>query len=154
MSVRRDEPFYFNEVEIGDSWDSPARTVTETDVVNFAALTGDYNPLHVDHEFAKTTMFGKPIAHGLLGISFSAGLTSHCPWMRTVAFVKLREWTFLKPIFFGDTIHVHTEIVAKDVRGRGKRGLITWKRQLINQSDVAVQEGIFETLVEIKTEGP
>jgi 3-hydroxybutyryl-CoA dehydratase len=152
MPARRDEPLYFNEVEIGDSWDSPARTVTETDVVNFAALTGDYNPLHVDHEFAKTTLFGKPIAHGLLGISFSAGLTSHCPWMHTVAFVKLREWSFLKPIFFGDTVFVRTEVIAKDVRGRGKRGLITWKRQLINQREVVVQEGNFETLVEIKND--
>src|SRR2546427_8101346 len=132
MTRKTDEPLYFNEVQVGDTWQSPARTVTETDVVNFAGVTGDYNPLHVDHEFARTTLFGKPIAHGLLGLSFVAGLGSHSPWMRTAAFVKVCEWCFLKPIFIGDTVHVQTEILAKEIRGRGRRGLITWKRQLVN----------------------
>jgi acyl dehydratase len=154
MANPKNEALYFNDVEVGETWDSPARTITETDVVNFAGITGDYNPLHVDHEFAKNTLFGRPIAHGLLGLSFVAGLGSFSPWMRTAAFVRIRDWAFLKPVFIGDTVHVRTEIVAKEVRGRGRRGLVTWKRQLINQVGVVVQEGITETLVEIRNTNP
>jgi 3-hydroxybutyryl-CoA dehydratase len=150
MAARHSEALYFDDVEIGEAWDSPARTVTETDIVNFAGITGDYNPLHVDHEFAKNTLFGKPIAHGLLGLSLVAGLGSFSPWMKTAAFVRIVDWKFLKPIFIGDTVHVRTEIVAKEVRGRGRRGLITWKRQLVTQQGVVVQEGTTETLVEIR----
>ena len=152
MASRSDGPLYFNDVEVGDSWESPARTVTEVDIVNFACLTGDFNPLHVDHEHAKNTLFGKPIAHGLLGLSLVAGLGSHSPWMQTAAFVRIREWSFLKPIYIGDTVHVLTEVLAKEIQGRGRRGLVSWKRQLINQTGAVVQEGITDTLVEIRQE--
>ena len=146
MPAHKDEALYFNDVEVGDTWESPARTVTETDIVSFACLTGDFNPLHVDHEFAKGTLLGKPIAHGLLGLSFVAGLGSHSPNMRTAAFVKIREWTFLKPIFIGDTLHVQTEVAELAPSGR-RRGRVVWRRRLLNQSGEAVQEGLAETLV-------
>ena len=150
MRGRSPEPLSFDEVEVGDVWESPARTVTESDVTSFAGLTGDFNPLHVDHQFAKNTPFGRPIAHGLLGLSLSAGLASRHPWMRTTAFLRIVEWRFLEPIGFGDTVHVRTEILAKEPRGRGRRGVITWKRQLVNQSGTVVQEGTTETLVEAR----
>ena len=153
MTARSIDMLYFDDVAVGDTWQSPARTVTEADVVNFAGVTGDYNPLHVDHEFARATPFGKPIAHGLLGLSLVAGLGSYSPAMRTAAFVKISEWQFLKPIFIGDTVRVATVVLAKEVRGRGRRGLITWKRQLINQSGTVVQEGTTETLVELRGDG-
>jgi acyl dehydratase len=146
------EPLYYNDVSIGQTWESPARTMTETDIVNFAGMTGDYNPLHVDHEFAQGTPFGRPIAHGLLGLSWVAGLGSYSPCMRTAAFVRLCDWRFLKPIFVGDTLHVRTEIVGMEIRGRGRRGLISWRRQLVNQDGIAVQEGIAETLVEVRAD--
>jgi acyl dehydratase len=150
MAHYKHEPLHFNDVEVGDTWQSAARTVTESDVVLFAGLTGDYNPLHVDHEFARSTPFGRPIAHGLLGMSLIAGLGSHSPCMRTLAFVKIRQWNFLKPLYIGDTVHVRTEVLAKEVQGRGRRGLITWKRQLVNQAADVIQEGTTETLVEIE----
>ena len=76
MACYVDEPRWFEDVSPGDCWRSSARTITETDVVNFAGLTGDFNPLHVDHHFARSTPFGRPIAHGLLGLSLLAGLGS------------------------------------------------------------------------------
>jgi len=146
------DALYFEQVEVGQQWISPARTVTETDVVNFACLTGDFDPLHVDHETARGTAFGKPIAHGLLGLSFLAGLSIAAPRMRTAAFVAIREWKFLKPIFFGDTVHVVCEVAEKNPSGR-RRGQIIWKRQLVNQRGEVVQEGILETLVNLAQPG-
>ncbi len=142
------EPLHFEDLNVGDHWRSLARTVTQTDVVNFAGMTGDYDPLHVDHEYASQTPFGKPIAHGLLGLSLVAGLGSHSPSVRTLAFLRLGEWEFLKPIFIGDTVHVETFVVDKRANGR-RSGHITWRRQLLNQHGDILQEGLFETLVSV-----
>lgn len=137
---------FFDDLQVGDVWESPGRTVTESDVVNFACLTGDHDPLHVDHAYAATTPFGKPIAHGLLGISLLAGLGSHFPAVRTLAFLEIREWKFRQPIFFGDTVHARNAITAMEEKGR-RGGKITWHRQLVNQNGEIVQEGILETFV-------
>lgn len=141
-----DDALTFESLNLGDRWRSPARTMTETDIVSFAGLTGDYNPLHIDHQFAATTPWGKPIAHGLLGLSWVAGLGSTAPRPKTVALVAIREWEFLKPVFVGDTLHVVTEVVGKQVKGR-RAGRVTWKRSLVNQHGVVVQQGFIETLV-------
>jgi acyl dehydratase len=122
--------------------------VTETDIVNFAGLSGDYNPIHVDHEFSKGTIFRRPIAHGILGVAISSGLGLNSPPMRTMAFLSIREWHFREPIFIGDTIHVRTVVLEKEMRARGRRGVITWQRQLVNQEGKVVQEGTALTLVE------
>jgi acyl dehydratase len=139
---------YFDEVEVGQEWVSPGRTITETDIVNFAGLSGDFNPIHVDHEFAKSTPFRRPIAHGLLGFAIGSGLIVVCPLMRTLAFLEIREWHFRGPIFAGDTIRAVSTVLAKEARGRGRRGMITWQRKLVNQEEKVVQEGVTLTLVE------
>jgi 3-hydroxybutyryl-CoA dehydratase len=141
---------FFDDVHLGQEWTSLGRTITEADIVNFAGLSGDFNPIHIDHEFAKTTAFRRPIAHGLLVFSIGSGLGLHSPPMRTMAFLEVREWHFKEPVFIGDTIHVHTSIVEKQVRSRGRRGEITWRRQLVNQDKKVVQQGTTVTLVEGK----
>ena len=88
----------FDDLTVGDEWESPRRTVTEADVVGFAGLSGDFNPLHVDHESARDGPFGQPVAHGLLGLSIASGLTSHSPLVATQAFLAILEWKFLAPI--------------------------------------------------------
>ena len=142
---------HFDQLRIGDRWQSQARTITETDVVSFATLTGDYDPLHVDHEYAKNTPFRRPIAHGLLGLSFVAGLSSQCPAMRTTAFIAVRNWEFLRPAFFGDTVHVVTEVIDLQAKGR-RHGKVTWKRELVNQRGETIQTGILETLVAVSSQ--
>src|SRR5580704_6874264 len=97
---------YFDDVQIGQAWESLGRTVTQADIVNFAGLSGDFNPIHLDHEFAKTTPFRQPIAHGLLVFSIGSGLGLFSPPMRTLAFLSIREWLLKGPIFIGDTIRV------------------------------------------------
>jgi acyl dehydratase len=143
---------YFDDVEIGQEWASQGRTVTETDVVNFAGLSGDFNPIHVDHHFASQTPFRRPIAHGLLGLALGSGLIVSTPPMRTLAFLGIRDWQFKNPIFIGDTIHAISKVIDKEARSRGRRGIITWQRRLINQEGKIVQEGITLTLVEGRTD--
>lgn len=139
---------YFDDVEIGQEWRSLGRTVTETDVVNFAGLSGDFNPIHVDRHFAETTPFRRPIAHGLLVFCVASGLGLLAPPMRTLAFLSVKEWYFRDAVFFGDTIHVMSKVLDKQPRGRGKRGEVTWQRRIFNQDDRLVMEGVTVTLVE------
>src|SRR5438046_1352931 len=130
---------YFDDVEVGQEWESLGRTVTEADIVNYAGLSGDFNPIHLDHEFARTTPFRRPIAHGLLVFAMGSGLAIYSPPMRTLAFLGVREWTFKEPIFTGDTIRVRSLVLEKAVRARGRRGVLTWKRQIRNQEGKVVQ---------------
>ncbi len=140
-------PLGFDDLAPGDEWESPARTVTEADVVAFAGLSGDFNPLHVDHESARRGAFRGPVAHGLLGLAFVSGLGSHAPRVDTLAFLAILEWKFHRPISFGDTVRVISRVVSIEPRARGRRGLVTWHRLLLNQRDEAVQDGLTQTLV-------
>lgn len=143
-----DQHLYFDDVAVGQEWVSQGRTLTEADIVNFAGLSGDYNPIHVDHEFAKTTVYRRPIAHGLLVWSVISGLGLYYPMIRTLAFLSVREWYFRAPVFMGDTIRVRNKVLEKESRSRGRRGVIAWQRQVLNQADKVVQEGVTLTLVQ------
>ena len=139
-------PLGFEELQLGDRWISASRIVTEDDIQQFADLTGDQDPLHTDPVFAAEGPFGKPIAHGLLGISFLAGLSSVSPRVLTSAFVSIRSWSFSKPVYIGDRVHAETEVL--DLKPHGRRhGEVHWHRKLVNQDGQTVQEGIFVTLV-------
>ncbi len=146
-----DSPLFFDEISIGRVWTSARRTVTETDVINFASMTGDFNPLHVDFDYAAQSHYRRPVAHGLLGMSWVAGLGSRAPDVSTLAFTAVRDWQFVRPIFFGDTVFVETACLEKTPAGR-RAGKVVWQRKLLNQSGQIVQEGIFETLVAISPE--
>lgn len=139
---------FFDDVEVGQEWESLGRTVTQTDIVNFAGLSGDFNPVHMDHEFAKTTPFRQPIAHGLLVFAMGSGLGLNSPPMRTLAFLTIKEWQFKGPAFIGDTVRLRSRVVAKEERARGRRGVITWERRITNQEGKVIQEGVTQTLVE------
>jgi acyl dehydratase len=137
----------FDDLVVGDEWESPRRTITEADVVLFAGMSGDYNPLHVDHEAAKDGPFGRPIAHGLLGLTVSTGLISQSLRVDTLAFLGIIEWNFVRPIYFGDTIHTISSVLKLEPQARGRRGIVTWSRRVLNQSGELVQEGKTRTLV-------
>ena len=140
------EPLAFEQLIIGDKWTSADRTVVTADLQSFADLTGDHDPLHTDAEYAANGPFGKPVAHGLLGLSILAGLSSSAPAVLTAALVDIRGWSFIKPIFVGDVVRAVTEII--DLKPKGRRhGEVHWYRQLINQKGEKVQDGILVTLV-------
>jgi acyl dehydratase len=145
---------YFEDLSVGDKFESPGRTVTEADVVTFAGLSGDYNVLHTDEEYMKTTQFGRRIAHGLLGLAIQSGLGSRAitPAVATVAFLGIKEWNFLGPIFFGDTIRVRITVDEMRKTSKPGRGVVNWRRQVVNQRGEVVQEGITATLVNTRPE--
>jgi acyl dehydratase len=137
----------FNDLIVGDEWESPRRTITQADVVLFAGLSGDYNPIHMDHDAAGCGPFGRPVAHGLLGLAIASGLMSQFPRVDTIAFLAILEWRFHHPILFGDTIHGVSRVEALEPSGNGRRGVVTWTRRIFNQEDRIVQEGRTQTLV-------
>lgn len=137
----------FADLVVGGQWLTPGRTVGQAEVGMFAALSGDFNPLHVDHQWAARGPYGRPVAHGLLGLAIASGLASQCPRVATLAFLGIVDWTFVRPIFLDDTLRVLSRVDGLEPRGRGKRGLVTWHRQLLNQEDQVVQEGLLKSLV-------
>jgi acyl dehydratase len=133
---------HFEDFEVGAETVTDSRTVTEADVVAFAGVSGDYNPLHVDAEFARTTPFGERIAHGLLGLAIASGLVSRTGAIEgtTLAFLST-EWRFTAPIKLGDTITVHSRVADKRETSRPDRGIVTFAVQVVNQRSEVVQEG-------------
>ncbi len=139
---------YFEEFEIGDEVETVARTITEADVVLFAGLSGDYNQLHTDAEFAKGTLFGERVAHGLLGLSIASGLVSRQGVIEGTAqaFTAL-EWKFRVPIKIGDTVRVHAKVRQKKDMPRLGGGFITLDVKLLNQRDKTAQKGTWTVLI-------
>jgi acyl dehydratase len=149
MSQDRPRGLYFEEFEEDVELVTPARTVTETDIQLFAGLAGDYNQLHTDVEFAKDTIFGRPVAHGLLGLCIASGLGTRLGFVEGTA-VAFREltWKFAGPIFAGDTIHLKVKVADKKPMLRLGMGMITFDTSLVNQNDEVVQKGQWKVLIQ------
>lgn len=141
--------FYFEELQVGQTWTSARRTVTESDIVIFAGMTGDYDRAHVDHDYASKSRFKQPLMHGMMGLAWVAGLSTTAPSVQTLALVSVDQWNFLRPVHIGDTVYALTEVIelAKGGRSAGK---VTWRKSLLNQVDEVVQSGIFVSLVELR----
>ena len=121
----------YGDIAVGLRWESRSRTITEADVVNFSGLSGDWYPLHTDSEYAAKTIFGQRIAHGMLVLSVSTGLLKIAPGS-VEAFYGMDEVRFLKPVFFGDTIHVDLQALEKTDRPKGG-GILTLLCEVKNQ---------------------
>ena len=131
---------YFEDFSVGQKFVTKARTITEADIVNFAGLSWDHNQLHTDAEYAASTLYGKRIAHGLLGVIAHAGLSYELTEDSILALLEL-TWQFKAPIYIGDTIHV--EQIVKNLResNAGDRGILTFEKEVLNQKDEVVQTG-------------
>jgi acyl dehydratase len=137
----------FEDLPIGQEYRSPGRTVTETDIVIFAGLSGDYNVLHTDAEHMKSSLFGERIAHGLLILSIQQGLLERgMPGRSREALVGLK-WKFKGPVKIGDTLHVRGRIAAKADSDEPDWGLVTVEREVVNQFGEIVQSGETQHLV-------
>jgi len=144
---------WFEEIEVGETYESPGRTVTEADIVIFAGLSGDYNILHTDAEYMKSSIFGERIAHGLLGLAIQSGLFTRTGVPYATFGVGTLRWKFKGPIKIGDTIRVRARVTAKKETDARDRGLVTVERQVLNQRDEVVQEGETDLLVERRPAG-
>ena len=142
---------YFEDFEIGQIMETAARTITETDVVNFAGLSGDFNRIHTDAVYAAQDTFGQRVAHGLLVQSIAAGLAVQSGIIEgtVIAFREL-SCKFSLPVFFGDTIHVKIEITDTKAFRRLGGGNITMKYSVMNQDDKIVQRGDWVMLIKSK----
>jgi len=152
MTQPTDQPpirgLYFEELTVGLTVTSPARTITEADVVSFAALTGDWNQLHTDVEFARTTPFGQRIAHGLLILSIASGLIARLGLIEgTVEAFRELRWKFRAPVFIGDTIHLTATVTEARPMPRLNSGLVTLEVSVLNQRGETVQKGTWQALI-------
>jgi acyl dehydratase len=133
---------YFEDFEIGQEFRTPARTVTQTDIVNFACLSGDFNEVHTNFEYCKTTPFGEPIAHGPLvyaimgGLQYASGVNDGT----LLALLQIDAWRMLGPVKHGDTIHMVSKVVAKKETSKTDRGVVTFERRCVKQDGSVAQE--------------
>jgi len=140
---------YFEEFQIGMTIESPGRTVTEGDIVNFAGLSGDYTQIHTDAEFSKATLFGQRVAHGLLIMAMASGLAARTGVLEgtAMAFREVEAWKFSRPVFIGDTVHVlMTVIETKEMRRLGG-GLVSIDMDVRNQNGESVGKGVWKVLM-------
>lgn len=146
---------YFEDVEVGMRFESPARTITEGDLVNFAGVSGDFNPLHTDEVFAQTTMYGRRIAHGMLALSVVTGLRQRMGVFdgTLMGFLEIRSWKFRRPVFPGDTIRAITSVAELRETSKPDRGVMVQAIEVLNQGDEVVQQGEFVTLLRRRTAG-
>ena len=127
---------------------TPARTITEADVVAFAGLSGDYNPLHTDVVYAANGPFGQRIAHGLLGVAITSGLAARLGILeRSVIAFRELSCKFRKPIFIGDTVYARLKVVETKPMPRIGGGLVRLQVTLHNQHDQIVQSGTWSVLL-------
>jgi len=140
---------YFDEFQTGQRIVTAGRTITETDIVSFAGLSGDYNQIHVDADYSAKAPFGQRVAHGLLVTAIGSGLAMQTGVMEgtVLAFREINEWKFIKPVFIGDTVHVALEVKeTKDLRRIGG-GSVLIEVAVVNQKDEIVMKGLWTVLI-------
>jgi acyl dehydratase len=144
-------PKYWEDFLIGESYYSEKRTVTEEDIYQFASLSEDFNPLHVDEEYAKHTPYGQRIAHGMLILSKVTGLHYGLGLFKGTSLGLLEvNWKFLKPVYIGDVIQFEANVEFKRETSKLDRGILYRLVVVRNQFGDVVQEGQFVNLIRRK----
>lgn len=143
---------YFEEFELGMIVITEGRTIGEADLINFAGISGDFNPMHTDENFAGKTPFARRIAHGALIFSIATGLMYRTRFLEgtVIAFRSIDEWKFSAPVFIGDTIHCELEVAELKEAGRLGGGLVKIAAKVINQQGATVQKGTLTSIVASK----
>jgi|SRR3990172_7612453 len=138
----------YDEFELGAIYDAQARTITEADVVSFAGLSGDFNPLHTDAEAAKNTSFGGRIAHGMLTVSIATGMANMTGLMEGTTIALLEQnIKYTAPVKFGDTVRLQMEVIEKRESSKPDRGVVKLAARVLNQRDELVVDMIWTQLM-------
>ena len=140
---------YFEEFSVGQKTITVGRTITESDIVTFAGMSGDFTQIHTDAEYSKQTPFGQRVAHGLLGLSIASGLAARTGILEgtVLAFREINEWKFVKPIFIGDTMHAELNVTETKALPRIGGGSVTIAIEIKNQSNEVCQRGSWTVLM-------
>lgn len=155
MQFRDDRPMgiFFEDYEVGQKMVTRGRTITESDIVQFGTLTGDFNPMHFDAAYMEGHMLGKRVAHGLLTVSYATGQAYQLGFMeQTVLSFRSMEMKFSIPVYIGDTVHVELEVTELKEARRLGGGLVTLDVRIVNQEGKAVQKGSWVVLVASRPE--
>jgi acyl dehydratase len=146
---------FFEDFSVGQTFTSQGRTITETDVVLFAAWSWDTNPPHTDSESMKDSRFGERIAHGMLGLSVAMGLASRLGIFEdsSIALLGVDGWRFHAPIRIGDTVHVTIGITGTRLTSAGDAGILSRRFTLTNQGGTLVQSGDIGLMVATRPPG-
>jgi acyl dehydratase len=140
VSTRRG--LYWDDFEVGKTFRTPARTITSTDIVNFACLSGDFNEVHTNWEYCKTTPFGEPIAHGPLvyaimgGLQYASGINDGT----LLALLQVDKWRMLLPVKHGDTLHMEATVIDRQASTKADRGSVKMKRCFVRHDGAIAQE--------------
>jgi len=140
---------YFEEFSVRQKVVTEKRTVTENDIMTFARVSGDDNRIHTDPEFSKTTIFGRQVAHGLLGLAIASGLAWQTGILdgTVIAFREVKEWKFIKPVFIGDSIYVEMETIETKALPRIGGGSVTITLEVKNQNEEVCHRGMWTVLM-------
>ncbi len=142
---------YFDDLEVGQTFESAGRTITNHDVMTFAGLSGDNNELHTNDEYAKNSPFGRRIAHGLLVVAITTGLTQRLGLFEVSALALLDlQWQFKGPVYLNDTIRIRLTIDALKATSKGDRGIVTRRYDVLNQRDEIVQVGNLVVMMKMR----
>ncbi len=142
----------FEQFNIGDHFISQARTITEADVVQFAGLSGDFNPLHTDAEFAKTTPFGERIAHGMLISAIATGMANWTGVFEGTTIALMEQLLRYKgAVRLGDTVHLELTVSEKKETSKLDRGIIKVDAAVVNQAGATVIDGQWTLMMKRST---
>jgi acyl dehydratase len=138
----------YDQFELGASYHSQGRTITEADVVNFAGLSGDFNPLHTDAEFGKHTPFGERIAHGALVVSIATGMANWTGIFEGTTIALMEQVIrYRGVVLFGDTVHLELEVQEKKPTSKPDRGIVYFAARMINHRDEVVVDGVWTLMM-------
>jgi acyl dehydratase len=143
---------YYEDLEAGQVFKSQGRTVTEADLTMFSMLSGDWNPIHADAEFAMQTPYKQRLVHGVLGLAIVTGLMDQAGWFRdsAIAMRDIENWQFTKPILIGDTLTCRMDITSVRLTSKGSAGVVGRRFTLTNQRGECVQVGDIAMLVKMR----
>lgn len=152
--VRRVEIMHsFESLKPGQTFSSSARTLTETDLVMFCMMMGDWHAIHADEVYAKDTRIGRRMFHGTFGISLAIAQSADLLPLRNriIAALGFKDWSFKAPLFIGDTVHTELVIAGTRIVSDGRRGVLSRTIRLVKHDGTLAQEGLAELMVELET---
>jgi acyl dehydratase len=142
MMSQRPKGLFFEEFNIGDTFESADRMITEEDIKSFSELSGDHSSIHIDEDYARSTIFGERIAHGLLGLSLVSGLAAKLGFAEeTIIALRSIDWKFKSPIKISDSIRGWFMVSEKRKIQGSDSGLVVFNVKVINQVDEIIQTG-------------